>query len=328
MKNELLTVEEASARIERGDVITVAGDEAVLAQLPKGNWVGGTSVYFVTEEGGAVVRDKVFCTTFEDVSDVSVRTIPTSELVTISDGYKPNGFTIILIPAFSDAHTKFAVEGQTYAGVFGQPLVGWISGVHLDELGTAKPKVFDGKTGEALEDGAAVMHVSVPAGNKIGVDIVNIFSQGHDNKTTFTFDSDGFSAKTAKVNGEVVSLANYLTDNEIDTRLPLIANYGGALINVSVQAIDLEKDEVSFYAPVMTGVEYQLAAPLANYPDAFAERLGAGGAKQYSCNCILNYLYGELEGQSTGKFTGPVTFGEIAYILLNQTLVKLQVQPA
>ena len=32
-----------------------------------------------------------------------------------------------------------------------------------------------------------------------------------------------------------------------------------------------------------------------------------------------------MQGQTTGNFTGPVTFGEIAYILLNQTLVKLDV---
>ena len=48
----------------------------------------------------------------------------------------------------------------------------------------------------------------------------------------------------------------------------------------------------------------------------------------YSCNCILNYLYGEMEGKSVSGFTGPMTFGEIAYMLLNQTLVRLELQKA
>ena len=61
---------------------------------------------------------------------------------------------------------------------------------------------------------------------------------------------------------------------------------------------------------------------------AFANSIGEAGVGQYSCNCILNYLYGDLEGKKTGGFTGPVTFGEIAYILLNQTLVKLDVKAA
>jgi hypothetical protein len=45
-----------------------------------------------------------------------------------------------------------------------------------------------------------------------------------------------------------------------------------------------------------------------------------------SCNCILNYLYSELEGKKTGKVTGPITFGEIAYVLVNQTMVYLSVE--
>ncbi|MBF9025922.1 hypothetical protein HKCCD6035_10255 [Rhodobacterales bacterium HKCCD6035] len=48
----------------------------------------------------------------------------------------------------------------------------------------------------------------------------------------------------------------------------------------------------------------------------------------YSCNCTLNYLYGEMEDKSVSGFTGPMTFGEIAYMLLNQTLVRLELQKA
>ena len=44
----------------------------------------------------------------------------------------------------------------------------------------------------------------------------------------------------------------------------------------------------------------------------------------FSCNCILNYLYGGLEGKHTGSVYGPITFGEIAHLLLNQTLVQLK----
>jgi hypothetical protein len=34
----------------------------------------------------------------------------------------------------------------------------------------------------------------------------------------------------------------------------------------------------------------------------------------------------DLEGQRTANITGPFTFGEIAYQLLNQTLVYLSVE--
>ena len=46
---------------------------------------------------------------------------------------------------------------------------------------------------------------------------------------------------------------------------------------------------------------------------------------QFSCNCILNFLFGGLEGQKIGELYGPVTFGEIGYQLLNQTLVVLRI---
>ncbi len=50
------------------------------------------------------------------------------------------------------------------------------------------------------------------------------------------------------------------------------------------------------------------------------------GAVAFSCNCILDDLYSELAGKRTGIFTGPVTFGEIAYQLVNQTLAYLVVR--
>ncbi|SOC03101.1 DUF6976 family protein [Rhodobacter maris] len=325
MKNEMLTVSEVSSRIEAGDVMVIAGDEALLAQLPKGAWIGGTTVYFVTETGGAVVRDRLFCTTISAATGATPRHLDVAGLPGISAGYKPGGVTMIMIPAFSVAHSQFAVDGQSYPGLFDQPLAGWITGVHLDEIGKRAPKVFDGTTGIGHDEGAVLLHVALPESVSIDLDILNIFARGDDAKLSFVFDESGFVAKTAMVNGERVNLAAYITENKIDTRLPLVANYAGALVNVSIQSADPETGEVKFYAPVVAGVEYRLANALGSYAQAFAQGAGDAGAGQYSCNCILNYLYGELEGQRTGGFTGPVTFGEIAYILLNQTLVRMDI---
>jgi hypothetical protein len=65
-----------------------------------------------------------------------------------------------------------------------------------------------------------------------------------------------------------------------------------------------------------------------DYAAAFRARLAdydASGAA-FSCNCILNFLFGELEGKAIGGVEGPVTFGEIAYQLLNQTMVVVRLQ--
>ena len=239
VKNELLTLQDAAARIEAGAILSIAGDEALLTQLPKGNWIGGTSVYFVTQEGGKVVRDRLFCTTIEQADSAVIRTIGPDDLATIPAGYVDGGFSLVLVPAFSRAHATFAMEGAGYPGFFAQPLMGWISGVHLDDIGRVTPKVFDGATGTMLEDGAVVMHLQLPKGHKVDLDIVNIFSRSGDEGPSFSFEETGFSAQTAIVNGQKVSLARFLTEQGIDTRLPLIADYGGALVNVSVQSVDV-----------------------------------------------------------------------------------------
>jgi hypothetical protein len=328
MKNEMLSLADASARIAAGDIMTIAGSEELLRALPKGNWIGGTTVYFITETGGAVVRDRVFCTSFNAALSAVPRHLGVDALSSIAQGYVEGGFSIILIPAFCAAHQAFAIHGQAYAGLFDQPLAGWITGVHLDEIGTRKPLVFDGATGIAHEEGAVLLHVSLPEHASVDLDILNIFRPGAVGDLSCRFAEDSFAVTTATVNGQEVNFARYLDENKIDTRLPLIANYAGALVNVSVQSVDVAAGKVAFFAPVVAGVEYRLAARPDSYVRSFAEAAAGKGAGQYSCNCILNYLYGELEGKQTGEFTGPVTFGEIAYILLNQTLVRLGIQMA
>ncbi len=326
MKNEMLNLAEASARIAAGDIMTIAGSEEMLRALPRGNWIGGTTVYFVTENGGEMVRDRVFCTTFSAAHQSASRHLPPSDLPNIPQGYIAGGATVILIPAFSQAHEEFALHGQNYEGLFDQPLAGWITGVPLDEIGKTRPLVFDGASGQAFAEGAVVLHVALPAGTAIELDILNIFQQG--DLEGLRFDHSGFSATTAKIAGREVRLADYIAQKDIDLSLPLMANYAGAMVNVSVRDVDWQSGLVTFYAPVVAGVEYRFAAKMTNYAAAFAAGVAGASEGQFSCNCILNYIHGKMEGQTTGHFTGPVTFGEIAYILLNQTLVRMDVRTA
>ena len=108
-------------------------------------------------------------------------------------------------------------------------------------------------------------------------------------------------------------------------RLPLVADLSGEMINVSFQSVDDASRSVRFYAPVLAGIEYRQAAPLDDYHDALLAHVAANPVTPaFSCNCILNYLYAGLAGDRPLSITGPATFGEIAYVLLNQTLVYLE----
>ncbi len=106
-----------------------------------------------------------------------------------------------------------------------------------------------------------------------------------------------------------------------------MADYFGAKVNVSIQNVDPSKHEVRFYAPVFAGVSYKHAKPLQDYVEQFTAMLPLHLTNHpaFSCNCILNYLYSELEGKRTGKITGPATFGEVVYQLLNQTVAYLTI---
>jgi hypothetical protein len=205
--------------------------------------------------------------------------------------------------------------------LFDRPLLGWVAGVDLADLGKASPRVFNGATGEWSDNAAVVLHAKLPKGRTAKIDIINLFSQGDGDALTFS--KEGFEATEVLINGKPRNLAEYITEKGVDTKLPLVADYNGAMVNISFREVDGAAGKVSFYAPVFEGVTYRLAKPLAtDYVHAFREEITVRSVSPaFACNCILNYLYGALEGKKTGTMTGPITFGEIAYMLLNQTMV-------
>lgn len=321
----LMSVASAAELIRNGKYLSIAGDEAALRQLPTGNWIGGTIPYFMAAEGGTVCREQVFVTEVSGYAEPpQMRFYDPGSLPQICRNAPENGYSILIIPAFSSSHASFARNAPNYEEMYMKPLIGWIAGVHLDDLGKATPKVVLGSTGEFSEDHAAVMDVPLPAEKFAQIDIVNLFRPGTGESITFA--DTGFSAGACQINGQPGNLADYLLENHTDTRLPLVADYSGAMINVSIKSIDKDARRVEFYAPVFPGLEYRVAAPVADYLGAFQTALPQmDSAISLSCNCILNFLYSDLEGKRTGNVTGPMTFGEIGYQLLNQTLVYLTV---
>jgi hypothetical protein len=323
MTGQLQTVSQTAAAITAGGRLLVAGDEALLAQLPAGAWIGGTIPYFMTSDGGQVTRDLLYVDALPDlVTDVRVRTYPADQLDRFPrDGFE-NGFAVVIVPAGSAAHARYAADAADFPGLFDHPVVGWVSGVHLDDLATESAKVFAGDGAAVSSSDAVVLHAELPDGVLAGADIVNLFTQG--SGAVLTFGSTSFEQDTVTVDGVERSFAEYLHELGHDTRLPVVADAFGTMINVGFQTVPEDGGPVVMYAPLFSGVEYRLAAPVGDYVAEFAQHLPAGTVHPtFACNCILNFLYSDLEGKRTGDVVGPVTFGEIAYTLLNQTLVYL-----
>lgn len=317
---------EVKAKITRGEKLLLAGDESLLKLLPTGNWIGGSIPYFMTEQGGFSSRQKIYVTELpESILHTTIKVYDARTLSSIYTDMSQNGFSIIIVPGSSQTHLEFALRAPQYQDFGHSPLIGWITGVHLDDLGKVRPKAFNGQTQAMLEDAAVVMHASLPPTQVAAVDYLNIFEQGDGD--TITFPQDGFSAREAYINGVRTNFAEYVTQRHLDTRLPLVADYFGAMVNVSFQSVDMGGQEVRFYAPVFAGIPYKHAKPFKDYVQQFTAKLPLHLSKQpvFSCNCILNYLYSELEGKRTGDITGPMTFGEVAYQLLNQTMAYLTI---
>ena len=318
----LVSFNKASELIATGKFFHIAGTEKLLKKLPKGNWIGGSTEYFMTDGGGKVTGDMVsiiklpfnkFRISIYDENSISNIT---------TDGFD-NGFSIVILPFDSNVHETYADRAPEFDGMFIKNIIGWVSGLNLDIPGQT-PIAVNGKTGEAFSDKAVVVHVSVPDDKMVSIGMINIFKQDEDSPV-FEFTNDGFSAKTCLVDGKKVVFADYIAQKNIDTKLPLIGDYSGQGINISFKSI--EDGVVNFYAPVFPGIEYRMAQPITNYEKEFNTHLEKFKDVQavFSCNCILNFLYGELEGKSIKSFYGPITFGEVAYQLVNQTLVYLTV---
>jgi hypothetical protein len=320
------SIENVRAMIATQRPLVIAGDEALLRSLPAGNWIGGTIHYFMTPAGGQVARDKAFVTeTPAGARDARIAVYDQGRIARIGHESPENGYTLLIIPAFCALHQQYALEAPHYDQLFLKVIAGWLAGTHLDELGRVVPRVFDGRTGQAYDAQAVALHVELPATQCATVGIVNIFEPG--DGPEIRFPRTGFEAEECLLDGRRVPIDEAFGRLLADTRWPLVANYCGTKCNVGIRELDLVNHRLRFFAPVFEGVPYRQAKAVDDYPRRFQAAIPQDLPPiAFSCNCVHNYVYGELAGRRTGALEGPMTFGEIAYQLVNQTLVYIAIQ--
>ncbi|WP_207308696.1 DUF6976 family protein [Marinobacter caseinilyticus] len=317
----LMSVAQASELILAGLNLAIGGAQSLLLSLPKGRWIGGTTPYFMASEGGVCSQDKVFVQCLGD-GPANVINYDSDRLAQVLEDAPEEGYSIIILPAGSHILEEYARHAPNLPDMYIKPIAGWVAGVHVSDIGKADAAVVDGTTGSLFHDRAVVLHVPLADNETVTVHTVNVFEAG--DGPGVQFPETGFSAGACLIDGEPGNLAQAMRNLRIDHRLPLVADYCGALLNVSIQAVDEATETVSFFAPIFEDVTYHFAKPMSNYPEQFIAAMGEEkGTVLFGCNCILNYLYSELEGRKTAGLTGPITFGEVAYQLLNQTAVYL-----
>lgn len=318
----LITLEETVSLINDGKILHIAADDSLLGKLPQGKWIGGTTPYFIGDDGGVLTKDKLFVNEIDFAEDIRIASYGKYNIFQIVEECYDNGLTLLIMPYGSDVVAKYAKEAPEVEELLMHPTVGWIAGADLEAGGNIK--VYNGPTGESYTDKAVAMYIKLPEGKSAMINMINIFNDDKTDPVIKFYDSD-LSVTKCNVNGQDIDFAQYIEKKGIDTKMPLVADYNGSCINTSIKGI--ANGAVGFYAPVFKGIEYRFATNVKDYAAEFKSRIDEAGAHDpiICCNCILNYLHGNLTGQKMTPYTGPVTFGEIAYQLLNQTLVYCEI---
>lgn len=324
--NELLTPAEANALIDRDLVMHIAGDEKALRKLHCGNWVGGTTPYMLTSQGGIVEREKVFVSELPvKPGAVAIRFIDIGHIPAITTEAPRNGFTIVIVPGMSEIHTIYSLTAANIPGIRDIPIIGWVSGVHIDDRPRVTAKVFNGQTGEVADDRIVVLQAPMPTTSEAQVSILNLVKPGTGDE--FVFDAPSFSVRECLINGERDDFYAYAVRNNISLHWPLVTELNGDRLSVALKAVDAESRSVQLFAPVMQGRPYRLAEAIDDYRGKLIRAtLDRKLTPVLSYNCFHNYAYGGLKAPQEYPLPGPVVFGELAHVLMNQTLVCLSVK--
>lgn len=323
MERKLYTLEEVKNFISQGKIMVLSASEKMLDLLPKGNWIGGTSPYFMNIDGGKFTEDKIFVDDLTEIAkDFKIERYTKDSIKNIGKNSFKNGFSVLLIPADSDTHFEFGINALTYEDIFLNPVVGYITGINLDKIGEETPKVYNGQTNEKITNDGIALHIELPANQVARAEILNLDTIDP-NSPEIKFPKTSFTQSECTINGQKANIADYLTQIKYKQGLPIIANYNGAIINRDIKIIDTDKKEVVFYSPVFENETYYLANVIDDYYELFQKKLKKENLNiPYSVICVSYYLLGNLENKKI-QTEGVFTFGEIGYQLLNQTVVFL-----
>ncbi len=325
MKKVLYSVAEVSAMINAGKVLSLAGVESLLSQLPAGKWIGGTTPYFMTPEGGCICEDKIYVKEIPAYALNAKAVSYTAETIKniYNDAYS-HGYSIIIVPQRSNFWIDFFGNAMQIEGFAQKPVVGWVSMVRYEDQATKKAAVFC-NSGKPLYEEAVVLHVELPNNKITEASSINPYVESDGDvieveKTTNAVIGD------VLVNGKKENFFKYIMAHKESSRLPLMTDYSGISVNVAY-TFDEKTGVVTCYAPLFKDVKYHLARPVGDSLKEISDKYEdiPGADRVFTCSCGSILVDGDLFGKRGAAVVGPFTGGEICYQLLNHTNVALDV---
>ena len=318
---KLLNYDETVKQINSDKLLVISASENMLEKLPKGNYIAGSAYYFINEGEGEEYEDRCYVEELPaDINGYNIIIYDENTIKNININVFQNGFSYCLIPFGSKVHFEFALNAPNYDEFAMKTLYGFVTEVKKEDIGKKNGMVMDGLTGKIYDDKAIVLNIAL--NNSFAeIDIINPFEPDRTKRIEFLEES--FEVKEAIINGKKLNLVEYLKGNNIDTRYPIMNDTAGAKVNVSF--FKVEEDKVIMGSPVFKGATYYFTK-VTDYTEELS-KVEVHEKPYLSCNCFLNYLYMGLEGKTLNRaISGPTTFGEIAYRLLNQTIVNLYIK--
>ncbi len=309
----LYKVPEVIEMIRQGRVLLLAGETSPLSQLPAGNWIAGTTPYFMVYPQQEIISSEhIFVQEMPDVKNIAIQLYNAQTIKNIYKDAPENGFTLVCMPFGSDVTVEFAMNAPSYEKFACGMVCGWVSGQLLEQLLTTTSYAAAGNVPELYSDKAVAMHITLPVDKYVELHIYNPFKQGKGD--TITFDQSSMAIEHAMINGVKQNFPEYLIKNHIDLRLPMVANYSGAMMNVN--CFEIKDGKVYVSAPVFEAVQYRFAE-LDNSPEPFL----VNEQTLFSFGCVANFVHPYLREHCMKNLHGPITYGEIAYQLVNQTIM-------
>jgi len=319
MTQGLFTTEEVSAMILAGHNLLLAGDDTLLSQLPAGNWIGGSTPYFILYPDNRTTSfEKIFVTQLpEYVTKAEIMEYDETTIKNIFNDGPDNGFTVLILPYSSPVLIDFTLNATHYENFATNPVCGWVSGQPLDIIYTKKSYTASGIAPSLSSEKAVAMHVSLPCTKYAEIHIFNPYIQGDGDD--IQFDNDTIVISDAIINGEKRNFADYLREIGNEKQMPLTGNYSGTMINCAIGPFDGK--EVPMAAPVFKYIDYKMG----KIDDTIAGPELINDKIVFSVTCFYNFIQPDLCSKYLKKMNGPVVFGEIAYQLVNQTTVYVTV---
>ena len=315
----LFTPDEVSSMILDGNNLLLAGDAKLLSQLPAGNWIGGSTPFFILHpENRTTSFDKIFVNRLPDfVTKAEIKEYNETNIQSIFKDGPQNGFTVLIMPFMSPVAMEYALNATHYENFAAHPVCGWLTGLPLDIILTEKSHSASGAVPCISTDKAFAMHITLPESKYAEIHTFNPYIQGDGD--SIQFETDSIVVTDAIINGEKRNFAEYLRGIGYDLLMPLVANYSGTMMNIVIA--NISENYVPLSAPAFKFVEYRLA----KIDDNIVEPTLMGDKIVFSVTCIGNFIQPDICAQYLKKMNGPVVYGEIAYQQIGQTTVYVTV---